>query len=125
MANLTFEETFEKLLADKKYSTIKDVLTTMNPSDIAANVVKRILAQADPQMRKEINEILRYPEYSAGSIMTTEYVNLRPSMTCGEAITHIRRTGVDKETIYTCYVTKERKLLGTVTVRELLTSPCQ
>ncbi|NMA93117.1 MAG: magnesium transporter [Clostridiales bacterium] len=190
MANITFEETFEKLLAEKKYSTIKDVLITMNPSDVAAmlegvgeeampllfrllpkeqaaetfvemdseyqellilgfsdkelhevvaemyvddavalvdempaNVVKRILAQADPQMRKEINEILRYPEYSAGSIMTTEYVNLRPSMTCGEAITHIRRTGVDKETIYTCYVTRERKLLGTVTVRELLTSP--
>ena len=77
-----------------------------------ANVVKRILAQADPQMRKEINEILRYPENSAGSIMTTEYVS--------EAITRIRRTGVDKETIYTCYVTEGRKLLGAVSVKDLL-----
>ncbi len=187
MAELSFERTFEALLEEKKYSTIKDVLVTMNPADIAAifedvdeerlpllfrllpkelaaetfvemepeqqeilvegfsdrelhevmdelfvddavdlveempaNVVKRILAQADPQMRREINEILRYPEDSAGSIMTTEYVNLHPSMTVGDAIERIRRTGVDKETIYTCYVTDERKLLGTVTVRELL-----
>ena len=186
MAELSFERTFEALLEEKKYSTIKDVLVTMNPADIAAifedvdeerlpllfrllpkelaaetfvemepeqqeilvegfsdrelhevmdelfvddavdlveempaNVVKRILAQADPQMRREINEILRYPEDSAGSIMTTEYVNLHPSMTVGDAIERIRRTGVDKETIYTCYVTDERKLLGTVTVREL------
>ena len=189
MAELSFERTFEALLEDKKYSTIKDVLITMNPADIAAifedvdeerlpllfrllpkelaaesfvemepeqqeilvegfsdrelhevmdelfvddavdlveempaNVVKRILAQADPKMRREINEILRYPEDSAGSIMTTEYVNLHPSMTVGDAIGRIRRTGVDKETIYTCYVTDERKLLGTVTVRELLTA---
>ena len=90
--------------------------------EMPANVVKRILAQADPKMRREINEILRYPEDSAGSIMTTEYVNLHPSMTVGDAIDRIRRTGVDKETIYTCYVTDERKLLGTVTVRELLTA---
>ncbi|MBR3719884.1 MAG: magnesium transporter, partial [Firmicutes bacterium] len=189
MAELSFERTFEALLEEKKYSTIKDVLVTMNPADIAAifedvdeerlpllfrllpkelaaetfvemepeqqeilvegfsdrelhevmdelfvddavdlveempaNVVKRILAQADPKMRREINEILRYPEDSAGSIMTTEYVNLHPSMTVGDAIERIRRTGVDKETIYTCYVTDERKLLGTVTVRELLTA---
>lgn len=189
MAELSFERTFEALLEEKKYSTIKDVLVTMNPADIAAifedvdeerlpllfrllpkelaaetfvemepeqqeilvegfsdrelhevmdelfvddavdlveempaNVVKRILAQADPKMRREINEILRYPEDSAGSIMTTEYVNLHPSMTVGDAIGRIRRTGVDKETIYTCYVTDERKLLGTVTVRELLTA---
>ncbi|MBQ3701404.1 MAG: magnesium transporter [Oscillospiraceae bacterium] len=88
--------------------------------EMPANVVKRILAQADPQMRKEINEILRYPENSAGSIMTTEYVSLRPEMTIAEAIQRIRRTGVDKETIYTCYVTKERKLLGTVSVKDML-----
>ena len=88
--------------------------------EMPANVVKRILAQADPQMRKEINEILRYPENSAGSIMTTEYVSLRPSMTVAEAIARIRTTGVDKETIYTCYVTEGRKLLGTVSVKDLL-----
>ena len=64
-------------------------------------------------MRKQINEILRYPEDSAGSIMTTEYVSLRPNMTVGEAILRIRRTGIDKETIYTCYVTKGHKLIGT------------
>ena len=88
--------------------------------EMPANVVKRILAQADPQMRKEINEILRYPENSAGSIMTTEYVSLRPTMTVAEAIARIRKTGVDKETIYTCYVTESRKLLGTVSVKDLL-----
>ena len=185
--NVTVESTLDLLLSGKKYSTLKDILVTMNPADIAAvfedieqanipllfrllpkelaaetfaemrpdlqellikgfsdselrevleelyvddaadlvedmpaNVVKRILAQADPQMRKEINEILRYPENSAGSIMTTEYVSLRPNMTVGEAITRLRRTGVDKETIYTCYVTDNRKLIGFVTLKDIL-----
>ncbi len=184
---ITVESTLTALLAGKKYSTIKDILVTMNPADVAAvfedieedrlpllfrllpkeqaaetfvemepdlqellirgfsdselrevvdelyvddavdlveempaNVVRRILAQADPEMRKQINEILRYPENSAGSIMTTEYVSLRPGMTVEEAITRIRRTGVDKETIYTCYVTKDRNLLGLVSVKDLL-----
>jgi magnesium transporter len=88
--------------------------------EMPANVVKRILKQADPEMRRSINQILRYPEYSAGSIMTTEYVSLRPSMTVEEAILRIRRQGVDKETIYTCYVTRDRHLLGLVTVKDLL-----
>ncbi len=181
------EKSLKKLLEEKKYQTLKDVLTTMNGADVAAvfedldeertpllfrllpkelaaeafaelspelqehlitgfsdkelhelvselyvddaadlveempaNVVKRILAQADPQMRKEINEILRYPDNSAGSIMTTEYVSLRPTMTIAEALQRIRRTGIDKETIYTCYVTEERKLLGTVSAKDLL-----
>ena len=185
--NATFEKTIQVLLGEKKYQTIKDVLVTIEPADIAAvfeeldedrtpilfrllpkeiaaetfaeldpewqellirgfsdtelrevvselyvddaadlvdempaNVVERILAQADPQKRKEINEILRFPENSAGSVMTTEYVSLRPQMTVAEAITRIRRTGVNKETIYTCYVTQERKLLGTVSVKDLL-----
>lgn len=185
--NVTLETTLKLLLDEKKYSTLKDILVTMNPANIAgmfeeiepektpllfrllpkelaaetfvemepelqehlikgfsdselrevvqelyiddaadlveempANVVKRILAQADPLMRKEINEILRYPENSAGSIMTTEYVSLRPQMTVDEAIKRIRRTGIDKETIYTCYVTEGRKLLGFVTVKDLL-----
>ena len=185
--NVTVESTLDALLSEKKYATIRDILSTMNPADIAsvfdemeeerlpllfrllpkelaaeafvemepeaqellirgfsdselrevldelyvddavdiveempANVVRRILSQADPQMRKEINEILRYPENSAGSIMTTEYVSLRPDMTVEESILRIRRTGVDKETIYTCYVTKNRTLIGLVTVKDLL-----
>ena len=88
--------------------------------DMPANVVKRILAQADPQMRREINEILRYPSGSAGSIMTTEYVSLRPDMNVAQAIERIRRTGTDKETIYTCYVTEQRWILGTISVKTLL-----
>jgi len=72
-------------------------------------------------MRHSINQILRYPENSAGSIMTTEYVSLRPHMTVEEAILRIRRQGIDKETIYTCYVlAKDRTLLGLVTVKDLL-----
>lgn len=75
-------------------------------------------------MRNSINEILRYPKDSAGSIMTTEYVSLKKDMTVSEAFDRIRRTGVDKETIYTCYVTDtDRKLIGLVTVKELLLSP--
>ncbi len=182
------EKALTAMLEDKKYATLRDILATMNPSDIAAvfrglankqiplmyrllpkelaaetfvemeaddqellirgfsdnelkevldelyvddaadlveempaNVVKRILKQADPEMRSSINQILRYPEYSAGSIMTTEYVTLRPSMTVEEAILRIRRQGVDKETIYTCYVTApDKTLIGLVTVKDLL-----
>ena len=183
----TMERTIALLLDEKKYMTLRDILVTMNPSDVAAlfealpedrlpllfrllpkeqaaetfvemepeaqqllihgfsdtelkqvvdelyvddavdlieempaNVVKRILSQADPEMRQSINEILRYAEDSAGSIMTTEYISLRPTMHVDEAITRIRRTGVDKETIYTCYVTRDRKLIGIVTVKDLL-----
>ena len=89
--------------------------------EMPANVVKRILKQADPEMRKMINEILKYPDDSAGSIMTTEYVSLRPNMTVEEAIKRIRRVGVDKETIYTCYVTEtNRKLIGMISMRTLI-----
>ena len=91
--------------------------------EMPANVVQRILAQSAPEMRKEINEILQYPENSAGSVMTTEYVKLSPGMTVGDAILRIRRTGVDKETIYTCYVLQNRKLVGTVSVKSLLLAP--
>ena len=177
-----------KMLEDKKYATLRDILVTMNPSDIAglfedledkqiplmfrlltkeqaaetfvemdpeaqellirgfsdnelkevldelyaddaadiveempANVVRRILQTANPELRSSINQLLRYADYSAGSIMTTEYVPLRPDMTVEEAILRIRRQGVDKETIYTCYVIgKDRILLGIVTVKDLL-----
>ena len=110
--------------SDNELKEIVDELYVDDAADLVeempANVVKRILRQADPQMRKSINQILRYPENSAGSIMTTEYVSLRPDMTVEESILRIRRQGVDKETIYTCYVTQGRKLLGLVTVKDLL-----
>ena len=181
------EKTITKMLEEKKYATLRDVLSSMNPADIAAlfsdlepqrlpflfrllpkelaaeafvemepdeqellirgfsdnelkeivdelyvddaadlveempaNVVLRILRQADPEMRKSINQILRYPENSAGSMMTTEYVDLQPDMTVEESILRIRRQGVDKETIYTCYVTQGKTLVGLVTVKDLL-----
>lgn len=184
----SFAATFLSLLEDKKYPTIRDIMTTMNAVDIAmlfdemdderipllfrllpkelaaevfvemdddsqellirgfsdaelkavvdelyvddavdiveempANVVKRILKQADPEMRKVINNILQYPDDSAGSIMTTEYVSLRPEMTVEDAIKRIRRNVVEKETIYTCYVTdKNRTLIGMISLKELL-----
>ena len=183
-----FSVTIEKLLEEKKYASLRDILTTINPADIAlifaeiqeeklpllfrllpkelaaeafvemdedmqehlirgfsdaelkavvdelyvddavdiveempANVVKRVLKQADPELRKMINEILKYPEDSAGSIMTTEYLSLRPQMTVEEAIKRIRRTCVDKETIYTCYVTDQnRTLIGMLSLKDLL-----
>lgn len=89
--------------------------------DMPANVVKRILKNATPEMRGLINQFLKYPEQSAGSIMTAEFTDLRPTMTVEQAIEHIRRTGEDRETVYTCYVVgPRRRLLGVVTVRSLL-----
>ncbi|MDO4892835.1 MAG: magnesium transporter [Eubacteriales bacterium] len=186
--NVTLTETIKVLLEEKKYSTLRDILTTMKPFDIAAvfeelqdektpilfrilpkelaaetfvemdedtqeflihgfsdnelkevvdelfvddavdlieempaNVVKRILRQADKETRRQINELLKYPEDSAGSIMTTEFISLRPDMTAEMAIKRIRRTGVDKETIYTCYVNDDyNRLIGITTVKDLL-----
>ena len=184
---VTMERTLQKLLEEKKYNSVRDVLVTMNAADVAwalektepdetarlfrllprdlaaesfaemenecretlirsfsdaelrqvisemyaddaadlvedmpAGVVQRILAAADPDMRKDINALLRYPEQSAGAMMTTEYVSLRPEMTVREAFTRIRGSAVDKETIYTCYVTADDRLLGTVSVKDLL-----
>ncbi len=117
----------ELLIRGFSDNELKEILAELYVDDAAdlveempANVVKRILQHADPELRSSINQILRYPEYSAGALMTTEYVSLRPDMTVEEAILRIRRQGVDKETIYTCYVTKGRKLLGLVTVKDLL-----
>ena len=122
--NPDLEELLIKGFSDNELREVVDELYVDDAVDLVeempANVVKRILAQADPQMRKEINEILRYPDNSAGSIMTTEYISLRPNMTADEALARIRRTAVDKETIYTCYVTENRKLLGVVTLKDLL-----
>ena len=182
------ERALLKMLDEKKYASLRDILVTMNPSDVAglfdgleekqipvmfrllpkeqaaetfvemepeaqqlliqgfsdnelrevldelyvddaadlveempANVVRRILTQADPEMRSSINQILRYPENSAGALMTMEYVSLRLDMTVEESILRIRRQGVDKETIYTCYVlSADRTLQGIVTVKDLL-----
>lgn len=87
--------------------------------DLPANVVSRILKNSTTGERKAINEILRYPSDSAGSIMTIEYVSLHKDMTVSEAFEKIRRVGVNKETIYTCYVTENRKLIGVITVKDL------
>lgn len=92
--------------------------------EMPANVVKKILRHVDEDTRKMINQVLNYPKDSAGSLMTMEYVDLKGSMTVEQAFDHIRATGVDSETVYTCYVTdSRRKLEGIVTVRELLLSP--
>ncbi len=118
----------ELLIRGFSDAELKDVVDELYVDDavdlieeMPANVVKRILRSADPEMRRTINELLNYPEDSAGSIMTTEYVSLRPDMTAEEAIKRIRRGAVDKETIYTCYVTdRNRKLVGYVTLKSLL-----
>lgn len=106
------DEVMEQLFLDDAVDMIEEM---------PANVVKRILRHVDPTTRKMINQVLNYPKDSAGSIMTMEYVDLKRSMTVEQAFERIRRTGVEKETIYTCYVTdSRRKLEGIVTVKDLL-----
>ena len=122
------QEILIQAFSDQELQDVLDELYLDDTVDIIeempANVVKRILRQTKPEVRKKINEILHYPEDGAGSIMTIEYVDLKKNMTVDEAFSRIRATGVDKETIYTCYVTNaDRKLEGLVTVRELLLSP--
>ena len=122
------QEVLIQAFSDKELQEILDELYLDDAVDIIeempASVVKRILRQTKPEVRKKINEILHYPEDSAGSIMTIEYVDLKKAMTVEEAFHRIRSTGVDKETIYTCYVTdSDRKLEGLVNVKELLLSP--
>ena len=92
--------------------------------EMPSNFVRRILKNCTPEMRRSVNELLKYPENSAGSMMTTEYVYLSADMTVEEALAHIREVAIDKETVYTCYVTDRRRvLLGIVTARMLLISP--
>lgn len=89
--------------------------------EMPANIVKRILMQAHPDQRKLINEFLKYPSDSAGSVMTIEFIDLKATMTVEDAFTRIRKIGLDKETIYTCYVLDDsRRLQGIVTVKDLL-----
>ncbi len=120
----------ELLIRGFSDSELKEVVDELYVDDavdlveeMPANVVRRILKQADPETRRLINNILKYPDDSAGSMMTTEYVDLLPTMTVADAIKRIRRTGTDKETINICYVIDDgRHLLGTVSIRTLILS---
>ena len=119
------QETLIQSFSDSELKAVVDDLFVDDAVDILeempANVVKRILRFTEPQTRRRINEILKYPEDSAGSIMTVEYVRLKKNMTVDDAIAHIRSTGLDKETIYTCYVTDlNNKLIGILSVKTLL-----
>lgn len=111
------EKELRELLDDLYMDDTVDLL-----EELPANLVTRILDTVSQSERNMINLLLNYPDDSAGSIMTTEYVGLRQSMTVEESMAHIKRTGIHKETIYTCYVTDKRKLIGIVTAKELMTS---
>ena len=120
------QERLINALNDKELREVLDELylddTVDVIEDMPANVVSRILRNSYPASRSQINQLLNYPKDSAGSIMTTEYVFLHPDATVEESFARIRKEGMDKETIYTCYVTQNRVLLGVVTVRRLLLS---
>ena len=123
--NSDMQENLIKAFTDRELKAVVDDMFLDDTVDIIeempANVVKRILKNSDPENRKQINELLEYPEDSAGSIMTPEFISLSPSMTVEAAFDRIRATGVNKETIYTCYVTNRKKILiGVVTVKSLL-----
>ncbi len=111
--------------SDRELREILDEIFVDDAVDIIeempANVVARILKNTDSETRTQINNILKYPDDSAGSVMTTEYVYLHKNMTVKEALEKIRQVGVVKETIYTCYVTEARKLIGIVTILDLVT----
>ena len=121
------QEHLIKSFSDTELKAVIDDMILDDTVDIIeempANVVKRILASSTPENRKQLNELLEYPDDSAGSIMTTEFVALSANMTVKEAFDKIRRTGIDSETIYTCYVTDGKKhLIGVATVKKLLLS---
>ena len=113
--------------SDKEIRDMVDELFLDDTVDIIeempANVVSRILKNTDEATRRQINELLAYPDDSAGSVMTPEFVYLNKNMTVLEAFDKIRSVGVAKETIYTCYVTEERKLIGVVSLLDLVTAP--
>lgn len=115
-------------LNDRELKAVMDELFLDDTVDLIeempASVVKRVLAQSDVETRAYINELLKYPKDSAGSIMTIEFVSLRPTMTVDDAFERIRRTAIDKETIYTCYVIDPtNKILGLVTAKDLMLAP--
>ena len=113
-----FSETELKELLDDLY--MDDTVDMLE--DLPANLVTRILKNLDSNKRSTINKLLKYPEDSAGSIMTTEYVTLKKTMTVKQAMNHIKDIGIHKETIYTCYVTENKRLMGIVTAKSLMTS---
>lgn len=117
-----------EILTDKELKEITDELFLDDFADLIeempSNVVKRILRTADPVIRQKVNVLLGYPKDSAGSIMTIEYINLHHNLTVKESLARIREQAMDKETIYTCYVTnEENKLIGVVTLKDLFTHP--
>lgn len=116
-----------EVITDNEIKTIIDELFIDDAVDfieeMPANVVKKVLKNTDEHLRKQINQLLNYPEDSAGTIMTIEYVDLKKEMSVNEAIDHIKKTGVDKETINTCYVINaNRKLEGVISIRKLILS---
>lgn len=116
--NSITDEELHSILDELYFDDMVDVIEEM-----PANVVTKVLKNAPADRRKLINDFLRYPEDSAGSIMTIEYVSLKPEMTVKEALDYIKKVGIDKETIYTCYVENEYKMLiGFVSLRTIVTS---
>lgn len=107
------EEVMEEMYVDDTVAVLEE---------LPANVVDRLLMATDEETRKQINQLLQYPDDSAGSIMNVDYIGLAKDMTVGEAILKIRQVGLNRETIYTCYVTEKRKLIGVVDVKDLLTT---
>lgn len=118
------QQTLIHSFTDKELHEVFEELSVDDAVDIVhempANVVARIIEISSPETRKQINELLNYPEHSAGSIMTPEYVSLHKNMTVEAAFDKIRKVGLDKETIYTCYVTENRRLIGVVSARSML-----
>lgn len=110
------EKELREILDDLYMDDTVDML-----EEFPANLVTRILENVSKEKRDKINVILNYPEDSAGSIMTTEYVDLRRNTTVAAAMNHIKRTGIHKETIYTCYILENRKLVGIVSAKDLMT----
>ena len=117
LIDLFTEKELKEVLNDMFMDDTVDLL-----EDLPANVVTRILEAVGPEKRAQINKLLNYPEDSVGSIMTTEYVDLRKWMTVKQAMNHIRQVGIHKETIYTCYVLEARRLIGIVTAKDLMTA---
>ena len=117
LVDMFSEKELKELLDDLYMDDTVDLL-----EELPANLVNRILDTVSPSDRTLINQLLNYPEDSAGSIMTTEYVDIRQSMTVAQSMAHIKETGIHKETIYTCYVIQQRKLLGIVSAKDLLTT---
>ena len=124
--NNTMQSYLVEMFTEKELREILDELflddTVDMLEELPANLVTRILSVVDKDTRTQINAILNYPEDSAGSIMTTEYVSFKKNMTVAAAVAHIKETGIHKETIYTCYVLDSRRLIGIVSAKDLLTS---